>query len=317
MAEVTATTSTSSAITAFGAGSGMDVQSLATNLVEAERAPRKAVIQKKITQSESGISGYAAVKFVLNDLKTAFSGIKDQSDFNAMNTRVSQSAAIAVTTTATASTGSHSVNVTNLAKAQRSISGIDGSGFALPATQLNGGAAFSLILSKGNGPTPTKVFSPGTADVTTVNNGVSTTTAGTKSTSTLTFAAMAKGESVAVNGLTFTANKALTASEVGIAFANLNGTTAATLNTTMAPFGTFAGQFNSGYTSGSTTTGVLVLTSTANGAAEIAAPTSFNTIEIGHFNIRSLSAHFSGVVVGDFIFEVKSFHRKGISRCCR
>ena len=269
MAEVTATTSTSSAITALGAGSGMDVQSLATNLVEAERAPRKAVIQKKITQSESGISGYAAVKFVLNDLKTAFSGIKDQSDFNAMNTRVSQSAAMSVTTTATASTGSHSVNVTNLAKAQRSISGINGSGFALPTTQLNEGAAFSLILSKGNGPTPTKVFSQGTTDP------------GTKSTATLTFAPMAKGESVTVNGLTFTANKALIASEVGIAFANLNGTTAATLNTTMAPFGTFAGQFNSGYTSGSTTTNVLVLTSTDNGAQDIAAPTSFNTIAIG------------------------------------
>ena len=274
MAAVTSTTSTSNAITALGAGSGIDVQSLATNLVEAERAPRKAVIEKKITQSQSGISGYAAVKFVLNDLKTAFSGVKDQSDFNGMTTRVSQSAAMAVTTTATASTGSHSVNITNLAKAQRSISGSNTSGFASPTAQLNGGAAFSLILSKGNGPTPTKVFSQGTADV--------TGTPGTKSTSTLTFAAMAKGESVAVNGLTFTANKALTASEVGIAFANLNGTTAATLNTTaMATFGTFAGQFNSVYTSGSTTTGVLVLTSAANGAQDIAAPTSFNTIAIG------------------------------------
>ena len=271
MAEVTATTSTSSAITALGAGSGMDVQSLATNLVEAERAPRKAVIQKKITQSEGGISGYAAVKFVLNDLKNAFSGIKDQSDFNAMTTRVSQSAAMAVTTTATATSGSHSVNVTNIAKAQRSISA---SGFASPTTQLNAGAAFSLILSKGNGPTPTKVFSQGTAD--------GTGTPATKSTATLTFAPMAKGESVAVNGLTFTANKALTASEVSTAFANLNGTTAATLNTTdMATFGTFAGQFNSGYTSGSSTANVLVLTSAANGAQDIAAPTSFNTIAIG------------------------------------
>jgi S-layer protein len=149
------------------------------------------------------------------------------------------------------------VNVTNVAKAQRSISGSNTSGFASPTAQLNAGAAFSLILSKGNGPTPTKVFSQGTADP------------GTKSTATLTFAAMAKGESVAVNGLTFTANKALTASEVGIAFANLNGTTAATLNTsTMATFGTFAGQFNSSYTSGSTTTNVLVLTSAANGAQE-------------------------------------------------
>ena len=404
VSSTTSTTSTSNAITALGAGSGMDVQSLATNLVEAERAPRKAVIQTKITKSESGISGYAAVKFVLGDLKNAFSNIKDQSDFNAMTTRVSQSSAMAVTTTATASTGSHSVNVTNLAKAQRSISGSDISGFASPTAQLNGGAAFSLILSKGNGPTPTKVFSQGAADVNTpavtatkstatinfssmstgdtvtvngltltanknltatevgdlfaqlnttntadlstlngtitssgnfsgslaagfepqtngnhvlllqstansaadsvsvsatrANNGTATTptktfsqgavaanavsTTGTKSTTTLTFSPLAKGEAVTVNGLTFTANKALTASEVGIAFANLDGTTAATLNTTnMATFGTFAGQFNSGYTSGSTTTGVLVLTSTANGAADIAAPTSFNTIEIG------------------------------------
>jgi flagellar hook-associated protein 2 len=284
MAEVTATTSSSNAITALGAGSGMDVQSLATNLVEAERAPRKAVIEKKITQSESGISGYAAVKFVLNDLKTAFSGIKDQSDFNAMTTRVSQSSAMAVTTTATASTGSHSVNITNLAKAQRSISGSDTSGFASPSAQLNGGAAFSLLLSKGNGPTPTKVFSQGTADVTTVDNGVSTTTAGTKSTTTLTFAAMAKGESVKVNGLTFKANKALTSSEVGEAFANLNATNTAdltNLNTGMAAFGSYSGSFDAAYSSGANANGVLVLTSTANGAVDMAAPTSFNTIEVG------------------------------------
>jgi flagellar hook-associated protein 2 len=287
----TATTSTANAITALGAGSGMDVQSLATNLVEAERAPRKAVIEKKITQSESSISGYAAVKFVLNDLKTAFSGIKDQSDFNAMTTRVSQSAAMAVTTTATASTGSHSVNITNLAKAQRSISGSDTSGFALPTTQLNGGVAFSLVLSKGNGPTPAKVFSQGTADVTTTtadpnNNGqtITTTTSGTKSTSTLTFAAMARGESVKVNGLTFTANKALTASEVGEAFANLNASNTAdltNLNTGMAAFGSYSGSFAAGYASETNASGVVVLRSTSNGAADITAPTSFNTIEIG------------------------------------
>lgn len=287
----TATTSTSNAITALGAGSGMDVQSLATNLVEAERAPRKAVIEKKITQSESGISGYAAVKFVLGDLKNAFSNIKDQSDFNAMTTRVSQSSAMAVTTTATASTGSHSVNITNLAKAQRSISGSDTSGFASPTAQLNGGNAFSLILSKGNGPTPTKVFSQGTTDVTTTtpdpnNNGqtITTTTPGTKSTATLTFLPMAKGEAVTVNGLTFTANKALTASEVGEAFDQLDSTNTAdltNLNTAMASFGTYSGSFGAGYVSEVNNNGVLVLRSTANGAADIAAPTSFNTIEIG------------------------------------
>ena len=35
-------------ISALGAGSGVDVKSLANNLVEAERAPRKAIIEKKM-----------------------------------------------------------------------------------------------------------------------------------------------------------------------------------------------------------------------------------------------------------------------------
>jgi flagellar hook-associated protein 2 len=95
---------------------------------------------------------------------------------------------------------------------------------------------------------------------------------------------MAKGESVKVNGLTFKASKALTAAEVGVAFANLTAANTAdltNLNTGMAAFGSYSGSFAAGYESGSTTTGVLVLTSTANGAADIAAPTSFNTIDIG------------------------------------
>jgi flagellar hook-associated protein 2 len=56
------------AISALGAGSGVDVKSLATSLVDAERAPRKSAIEAKIKKSESGISGYGAIKFVLNDL---------------------------------------------------------------------------------------------------------------------------------------------------------------------------------------------------------------------------------------------------------
>ncbi len=69
-------------ISALGAGSGVDVKALATSLVDAEKAPRKAAIDAKIKKSEGGISGYSAIKFVLSDLKTAFANLKDQSDFN-------------------------------------------------------------------------------------------------------------------------------------------------------------------------------------------------------------------------------------------
>ena len=274
----TAVAPTTNTITALGAGSGVDVKSLAQSLVDAEKSPRKTLIDNKIKKSESGVSGYAALKYVLNDLKTAFSNLKDQSSFNTLVPRVSQASALSVTTTATASAGSHTVTVTKLAKPQRNIS--DGAGFASPLSQLNAGAAFSLVLKKGIDPTPTKVFSLGAADV----NGAG----GTKSTLTLTLKAMNKGDTVTINGMTMTANKALSASEVGQMFENFN-TTAGSIsassqnNTTLANFGTFSGTFAAGYSSGANSSGVLTLTSTANNAAELATPVATqltNTIAI-------------------------------------
>lgn len=134
-------------ISALGAGSGVDVKSLAQSLVDAEKTPRKAAIDAKIKKSEGGISGYGAVKYVLGDLKTAFSNLKDLSDFNTVIPKNSQSSAFAVTTSANATAGSHTVSVTSLAKAQRNIS----SGFASTATSINGGAGFSFTLTKGSG----------------------------------------------------------------------------------------------------------------------------------------------------------------------
>ena len=280
----TAVTSTTNTITALGAGSGVDVKALAQSLVDAEKAPRKTLIDTKIKKSEGGVSGYAALKYVLNDLKTAFSNLKDQSAFNTVVPRVSQASALTVTTTATASAGSHSVTVTNLAKPQRTIS--DGAGFVSPLSQLNSGVAFSLVLKKGIDPTPTKVFSLGAADV----NGAG----GSKSTSTLTLKAMNKGDTLTVNGLILTANKALSASEVGQMFQNFSTTSAEVIaaggisgssqnNDALAVFGTFSGTFTAGYSSGANNNGVLTLTSTANNYAELAAPvaTQFaNTIAI-------------------------------------
>ena len=257
----TAVTSTTNTITALGAGSGVDVKALAQSLVDAEKAPRKNQIDNKIKKSEAAISGYSALKFVLNDLKTAFTNIKDQSAFNSVVPRVSQSNALSVTTTATASAGSHSVTVSNLAKPQRSISNT--TGFETPTSQLNTGAAFNLVLLKGIVPTPSVQFTQGNAD--------------TKSTLTLTLKAMNVGDTLTINGLTLTANRALTKSEVGQMFQSFDTSAGAknssTINNTnLAVFGTFSGEFSSSYSSGLNNSGVLTFTSNANNAANIAAP---------------------------------------------
>jgi len=259
------------AISALGAGSGVDVKALATSLVDAEKAPRKTAIDAKIKKSESGISGYAALKFVLGDLKTAFSNIKDQSAFNTVIPRVSQASAMSVTASATASSGSHTVSVTNLAKAQRSVS--DAAGFATPVTTLNNGEAFSLMLKKGVDPTPTKVYAAGVAADPAANPPV----IGSPSTSTITFKAMNKGDTVTVNGMTLTANKTLSKTDVGDMFANLASgqTDTQTNNTNLAAYGTFSGTFAAGYSSGAASNGVLTLTALANGpSADIATLTA-------------------------------------------
>jgi flagellar hook-associated protein 2 len=258
-------------VSSLGAGSGVDVATLATSLVAAEKAPRQADLNAKVTKAEGGISGYSAIKYVLNDLQTAFTSLKNQSAFSTLVPQISQASAVSVTTTATASAGTHTVSVTQLAQQQRSISADDAPGFETPLTQVNGGAAFSLVLKSGADPLPTKAFVQGTVS--------------TPSTSTLTFKAMGKGDTVTVNGLTLTANKSLNASEVSEMFDQLDTTTpvavaaggvdASFLNSdNVAIFGTFSGKFAPGYSSGVNNNGVLTLTSTSSNASDIATPTS-------------------------------------------
>ena len=139
------------AISALGAGSGVDVKSLATSLVDAERVPKKEAINNKITKAEKGISGYAAIKFVLDGIKSSFLNLKDQSDFNSVTPRISQPSSVAVT--ATTASGAHSINVIQLATAQRRVS----TGYPAGNTPLNGGLAFNLNLSV-NGQIPADVI---------------------------------------------------------------------------------------------------------------------------------------------------------------
>ncbi len=267
-------------ISSLGTGSGVDVNSLANSLVAAEKAPRKAEIDAKVTKAEGGISGYAAIKYVLGDLQTAFTNLKNQSAFNTLVPQISQPSAINVTTTASATTGSHTIAVSQLAQQQRSISADNVPGFATPLSQVNGGEAFNLIFKNSIDPTPTKTYTQGDQN--------------TKSTIAVTFKAMNKGDTVTVNGMTLTANKSLSASEVGELFDQLDTTTAtaiaaggieaSTINSdALATYGTFSGKFATGYSSGVNSNGVLTLTSSANNEADIAAPagTQFsNTIAV-------------------------------------
>lgn len=136
-----ASTAAANVVTAMGAGSGIDVKSLANSLVEAEKAPRATAINKNISKNESIVSGFAAVKYSLSTLQTAFDALKDTSDFKSITATNSNTSAFTATTTSSADAGSHSVLISSLAAAQRNTGTV---GFAKSTTPINAGLAMSL-----------------------------------------------------------------------------------------------------------------------------------------------------------------------------
>lgn len=145
-------------ISSLSAGSGVDVASLAQNLVEAERAPQANAINAKITKNDNKVSGLSAVMFMMAELKNTLSAVKDKDSFNSVSASSSNSSAVNVTASTSAAVGSHSVLVSALSSAQRSLS----NGFTSSSSPLNAGADFALTLTGTN----TAGFSAGTPSTT-------------------------------------------------------------------------------------------------------------------------------------------------------
>lgn len=169
---MTTTSSTTAASTAaanitntLGAGSGIDTKSLAASLVAAEKAPREAAINKNISKEQATISGFAAVKYAINNLKTAFDDLKDKTDFKSITATNSNPAAFSVAATVSADPGNHSIQVDSLAVPQRSTGTI---GFKASTTSINSGSAMSLSVGIAQSSTGASGFA---ATTTSINSG--------------------------------------------------------------------------------------------------------------------------------------------------
>ncbi len=133
-------------MTSLGAGSGVDVTSLAQSLVNAEGIPKQNAINAKITKNDNKVSGLSAVMFMMSELKTKLSALKDRNSFNTVSATNTNTSALNVTASNTASVGTHQITVNALSQSQRTIS----TGFASAATSLNGGNPFALTIENGN-----------------------------------------------------------------------------------------------------------------------------------------------------------------------
>jgi flagellar hook-associated protein 2 len=148
-------------ISSLSAGSGVDVASLAQNLVDAEKAPQANAINAKIAKNDAKVSGMSAVMFMMTELKNALTAVKDKDSFNSLSITNSNTGAVGVVAAGSALAGQHSVSVSSLTQAQRSIS----SGFATSSTAINGGNSFALTLAGNNAG-----VSVGTASTSTSSN---------------------------------------------------------------------------------------------------------------------------------------------------
>ncbi|MDO7671218.1 MAG: flagellar filament capping protein FliD [Burkholderiaceae bacterium] len=132
-------------IGALGAGSGVDVKSLAQSLVDVEKMPRESAINTKIDNQERRIAGYSALMLSLETVKTAFQKLNDLSDFNAGTVSNSQPTALSAVTTSAAVPGRHTIEVQRLASSQSDSS----TAFSSTTQSLNSGSPFSVRLTLG------------------------------------------------------------------------------------------------------------------------------------------------------------------------
>ena len=159
--------------------------------------------------------------------------------------------------TAVAATAANSVSA-----AKGTFSGVFAEGFTTGA--ISGSSVTATATSKGNVGNITMSTTSGPSVVTTQGAGAVTES------SVITFNALAAGEPVTVNGLTFTPTAAMTGAQVAAAFASIANTgvaasTVATGNAASAALGTYTGTFTAGFGTGAVSgSSVTATSSTAN-----------------------------------------------------
>jgi flagellar hook-associated protein 2 len=136
----------------LGAGSGVDVSSLAQNLVDAARIPRENAITATINKNDARVSGISALSYTFSQVQTAFQALNDQTDFTGASASVSDTSVVDATAGANATSGSHDLVVNQLAKPQRVIS----AGFADSTTTLSD-TDFSFSVTPTTGGTPVSI----------------------------------------------------------------------------------------------------------------------------------------------------------------
>lgn len=108
-------------ISALGVGSGLDLNTILSNLESAEKAGLKPISDQQSSYTAK-LSAYGTLKSALTAFQTANTALKSGDLFTATTTS-SSSSAFSATTTGSAIAGKYTINVSKLAQAQTLTSG--------------------------------------------------------------------------------------------------------------------------------------------------------------------------------------------------
>lgn len=109
------------AISSVGIGSGLDVESLVTQMIALEKQPIKT-LEAKAEVIQSKISTYGQIKSLTDDLNAAVRDLTLDRTWNTVKINSSNSSAVSASMTGSAAAGSYNISVQKLAQAQTSVS---------------------------------------------------------------------------------------------------------------------------------------------------------------------------------------------------
>ena len=122
------------AITAPGLASGLDISGIITKLMSVEQQPVTALnARESILQAR--ISAYGSLKGAISAFQNSLAPLNSTATFSARTASIVDSSVATVTASASATSGKFSIEVQNLAQAQKLKSGI----FSTPATTIGTG----------------------------------------------------------------------------------------------------------------------------------------------------------------------------------
>jgi len=131
------------AISSAGIGSGLDINSLVRDLLNAESVPKTAQFDRKEAVFQTQISSYGILKSALSDLRSSLTNLTKTETFNNRTASSSSTETFTATADSTAVVGSYTINVDQIAEAHK----LSSTGFTDSATVIGTG---TLTVSVGS-----------------------------------------------------------------------------------------------------------------------------------------------------------------------